>query len=303
MQRYSPLQSGDTIGIAAPASPFDKELFQKGREVLERLGFKVFFFDHIFSEERYFAGDDERRAQELSDLFRDPQIKAIMFARGGYGSQRIIPLLDRAFIQKHPKPVVGFSDMTSLLTWLHQLCRIPIFYGPVLTQLGRSADPFTIEHLQRALMSKDPLGKMPLEDTKTLKPGKASGKFVGGCLSLLSTSMGTAHEIDLKNTILFFEDIDEKVIALDRMIIQLKQSGKLSNVQGIVIGTLKPREGEKHDVKQMLKEIFSDFKGPIVVDVPAGHDDHFVTLPLGIEATLAASATEVSLTMTQGSFG
>lgn len=132
------LKPGDTIGIAASSSPFDRALFTKGIHALEHLGFKPRHRRDIFDQNRYFAGSDGRRADEFMELLADKSIAAVMFARGGYGSQRVIPLLDEATIHAHQKPVIGFSDMTALLTFLQQSAQLPTFYGPVITQLGES---------------------------------------------------------------------------------------------------------------------------------------------------------------------
>lgn len=280
------LQKGDTVGIAAPASPFNKEWFQKGVDLLEKLGFEVHYRDDIFSQERYLAGSDERRAEELIELFANPKIKAIFFARGGYGSQRVIPYLDMKRIRKNPKPTIGFSDLTALLTFLRQEGDIPTLYGPVMTQLGNKATKRTKESLYWHLTQKKPLEPLPLEASQILKEGKTRGNLVGGCLSLITSSMGTSYELNTKDSILFFEDAGEKVYALDRMLTQLKNAGKFKNVKGIIIGTLEPKTEEPHSMKAMLEKIFEDFSGPIITHFPAGHTEDFVSLPLGTSVTI-----------------
>lgn len=280
------LQKGDTIGIAAPASPFNKEWFQKGTDLLKKMGFEIHYREDIFSEERYLAGSDERRAEELIELFANPKIKAIFFARGGYGSQRVIPYLDMKRIRKNPKPTIGFSDLTALLTFLRQEGEIPTLYGPVMTQLGNKASERTKESLYWHLTQKKPLEPIPLEASQILKGGKTRGNLVGGCLSLITSSMGTSYELNTKNSILFFEDAGEKVYALDRMLTQLKNAGKFKNVKGIIIGTLEPKREEPHSMKAMLGKIFEDFSGPIITHFPAGHTEDFVSLPLGTSVTI-----------------
>lgn len=288
MSKLKALQKGDAIGIAASASPFDKNEFKKGVKVLEEMGFNVYYRKDVFDQSRYLAGSDERRAEELMELFSNSKIRAILFARGGYGSQRIIPLLNSQILTKYKKPIVGFSDVTALLTYLRQNFSIPTYYGPVVTMLGKKSDNLTRECLLSALTTKDPLGEMPLGKAAVLKPGETQGKFVGGCLSLINSSIGTNYDLDTKDSVLFIEEVGEKIYVLDRMLTQLKNAKKFEGVKGIVFGSIILREGENYDVRTMILDVLSDFKGPIVMDYPAGHANSFVTLPLGVEVLLTA---------------
>ena len=295
MKKARALQKGDTIGIAAPASPFDRNEFKKGVKTIEEMGFSVYHRDDIFDQTRYLAGSDNRRAKELMELFTNSKVHAILFARGGYGSQRIIPLLDKELIQHHPKPIVGFSDVTALLTFLRQECHLPTFYGPVVSMLGKGCEPMTREHLMLALMTPGPLGKIPTGSANVLKPGNAVGKLVGGCLSLINSSMGTPYELRTEDSILFIEEIGEKVYVLDRMLTQLKNAHKLEHVRGILFGSLVTLQGEPHDPHAMLNDVLADFQGPVIVDFPAGHTQTFVTLPLGAELEMNAIIGEKPL--------
>ncbi len=273
------IKKGDCIGIAASSSPFDKTLFLKGVQVLKKMGFQVHFRRDIFSKQGYLAGSDKRRVEELTGLITNKKIKAVFFARGGYGSQRIIPYLNPKLLRKHRKPIVGFSDVTALLTFLRQKAGFPTIYGPVITQLGNKPHRRTIESLKT-------VPTISLKGCKILKRGKAKGKLVGGCLSLIVSSLGTPYALETKNKILFFEDTDEKTYALDRMLTQLKNAGALKSVRGILIGTLAPAKGDPHSIVAMLKERFKDFKGPVVFGIPSGHTKDFVSLPLGKTVSL-----------------
>ncbi|MBI4211338.1 MAG: LD-carboxypeptidase [Deltaproteobacteria bacterium] len=295
-----PSTIGHTIGIAASASPFDRKEFDAGVDQLRSLGFKVWFDERIFAKERYFSGSDAARAQLLMDLFENSDISAIMFARGGYGSSRIIPLLDKKRIKKFRKPVIGFSDVTTLLLWLRQECDVPTFYGPVITQLGRATSKATLQSLGNVLMNNHHHA-IDLQGAEILKKGVARGRLTGGCLSLIISSLATPYEIDTKKSILFFEDTGEKVYALDRMVTQLKHAGKLSSVAAILVGTVSPRESEPHDLRTMLLDVFSDFTGPLIMNVPAGHGDPFITLPLGAEVEVDARGTLPQLAIVQRS--
>jgi len=303
MKHARPLKKGDTIGIAAPSSPFDKGDFKRGVQMLENLGFNVYHRKDIFDQNRYLAGTDRRRADELMELFQNKKIHAVMFARGGYGSQRIIRLIDPEVVRSHPKPVIGFSDITALLTYLRQTCNVPTMYGPVLTMLGKHKEDVTADRLAAALTSEDALGSLPVGDAKIYRPGSAEGVLVGGCLSLISTSIGTPYELQADNALLFIEEIGEKMYAIDRMITQLKNTKILENVSGIVIGSIVPEEGEVYDLEAILDEVLDDFKGPIITDFPSGHTHPFITLPLGITMKIEAEGGKPILTATGRVFG
>ncbi len=282
------LKAGDVIGIAAPASPFDRAKFMKGVHALEHLGFRAIYQKDIFDQNRYLAGTDKRRASELEELFLNREVSAVMFARGGYGSQRIIPLLDQTSLSRHAKPVIGFSDLTALLTFLRQSCGMPTLYGPVLTQLGAAKGEEEGKALLRALCTKGSLEAMPSGGLSIIRAGTACGAVVGGCLSLINSSIGTPYELKTEGAILFIEEINEKVYVLDRMLTQLKNSGALTQARGILFGSIIPPPEEPHHVEQMIADVLSDFEGPVVTGFPAGHREGFVTLPMGVEARLTA---------------
>lgn len=293
MKEIHALKAGDTIGIAAPSSPFDRAKFMKGVHVLERIGFKVFYRKDIFDQSRYLAGTDNRRAEEFIELLKMRDVAAVMFARGGYGSQRIIPLLNADEIKEHPKPVIGFSDITPLLAYLRQNCGLPTFYGPVVTQLGAAKGNITADCLFKAITTKGPIGVAYSDGSRVLSAGEAKGPLVGGCLSLINSSIGTPYELKSEGAILFIEEINEKVYVLDRMLTQLKNSGVLSKSKGLVFGSILPPGDEPYDVESMIKDVLSNYEGPVVTNFPAGHIDGFVTLPMGAEAELSAQLGEL----------
>lgn len=301
MKKARALKSGDTIGIAASASPFNRQLFLKGTSALKRLGFNTFYRHDIFDQNRYLAGTDQRRAEEFMELVQNRDISAIMFARGGYGSQRVITRLDPVILSNSPKPVIGFSDLTALLTFLRQRAGFPTFYGPVVTHLGKAKEETTNVSLLRALTSPTPLGQMPMGSAKTLKEGAAKGRVVGGCLSLINSSIGTPYELDADGCILFIEETREKVYVLDRMLTQLKNNGMMGKTKAIIFGSIIPLEDEPHSIETMITDVLSDFHGPVVIDYPAGHVDDFVTIPFGAEAEVVAEAgKKPSLSYTMG---
>lgn len=277
------------IGIAASSAVFSKEKFLKGVEVLHQLGFDVLYSTDIFRAHGYLAGTDERRAEELSCLLNDPDVDAVMFARGGYGMQRILENLDLSSFKRHQKLVIGYSDVTPLLSKLTNM-GIPTVYGPVMTGLAH-ADQRTKIALKNILNGKIEKN-IKIDKPVIIKPGKARGKLVGGCLTMLTTSIGTSYELDAHGAILFLEDVGEKIYRYDRFLTQLKNSGKLKNVKGIVFGYMGLDGKEKQkDLWKVCAEVLSDFKGPVVAGLKTGHGLPFISLRLGVKYELSVGKT------------
>lgn len=293
------LQKGDLVAIAAPASPFNRKLFIAGVKKLRELGFEVTFRKDIFEKERYLAGSDQRRAEELNQFFADQKVKAIFFARGGYGTQRILPLLDASLIKASPKIIVGYSDITALHLWLHHHGIGGSFYGPTVARHFQSAPKKTIELLINSITSAAPLGKIASNGARALKHGTAEGTLQGGCISLITSSIGTPYEPITDGTILFLEDVNEPIYKYDRMLTQLKATGKLRGVKSIIFGSLSVQKGEnKSWLDKMLKDVLADFPGPIITDFPTGHFDLkklFVTLPFGIKARIETDPVKLEI--------
>ncbi|EKD42775.1 MAG: hypothetical protein ACD_73C00024G0001 [uncultured bacterium] len=282
------LKAGDIIGIAAPASPFDPEEFHKGVDTLKQMGFQVYYRPDIFERKNYLAGSDQRRVEELKELFLNPEIKAIFFARGGYGMMRLLPHFKKEFVPILPKIILGYSDITSLLLHLLDAKKWITFYGPVVAKdLGTNIDQTTYDSLLETITSSKTLKPFSSSEIVTLKSGTANGVLTGGCLSLIVASLGTPYEIDTKDKILFMEDINEKPYAVDRMLTQLKLAGKLAQTKGIICGSF-VNGGNTDYIREAIEDVLSDFEGPIVFNFPAGHGATKITLPLGIKVTLDA---------------
>lgn len=293
MIKISPLKPGDTIGIAAPASHFDKEAFLSGVKNLKEMGFKVVYREDIFEKERYLAGTDERRASELIDLLQNKNINAILFARGGYGMMRLIPYLEKIQLEASPKIVLGYSDITTLLIYLMQKLNWVTFYGPVVAKDMSHFNDDTKKYFLNAVSSTKALGPFHFPETETIQQGIAEGILTGGCLSLVVSTLGTPFEIDTKNKILFLEDINEKAYSVDRMLTQLKLAGKLDHVRGILCGTFENGGNTEH-IGEAIADVLKDKKIPILTHFPAGHSKIKVTLPLGISVCLDATNKTVS---------
>jgi muramoyltetrapeptide carboxypeptidase len=229
--RPVPLEKGDLIAVAAPAGPFDRKKFHHGVFLLKKAGFGMAMRKDITVRRDYLAGDDRRRAAELNEALAAP-FSALLFARGGYGCQRIAPLLNYAKSKFHPKIVMGSSDLTVVLIHLWKKYGLPSYYGPMVAP--HLTEPKTVQRVGRALMDPAFFDRQPLVAKAALKGGTAAGTLVGGCLSLVIATLGTPWELDTRGRILFLEDTNEEPYAVDRMLTQLEQAGKLKGVKGLV---------------------------------------------------------------------
>lgn len=284
-----PLKPGDSVAIAAPGAC----LTQEGREylgravsTLEGLGFSVKTTPNPYRKNHYFAGEDPERAEELMALFSDPKVRAIFCARGGYGSQRIIPFLDPHVIRNNPKVLVGSSDITALLIYLMEQCHLVPFHGPnVATRQFLEGDAKRTQASLKETLDLGKPGEIPF--CRPLKAGIRKGKIKGGCLSLLVTTIGTAYEIDLRGAILFVEDSNEPPYRIDRMLTHMRHAGKLEQIEGLVLGEMvacQDRDGM--DLESVILDLFHDQEIPIIIGFPSGHGQMNLTIPLGVDVTL-----------------
>jgi muramoyltetrapeptide carboxypeptidase len=294
------LKEGSLIGLAAPASsPNDPSSLQRGQRTLQQLGFRVKLGRHLLDSRGYLAGPDEARAEDLNELFADPEVEAVFSIRGGYGAARLLPLVDLTLLADHPKVFLGYSDITALQLAIHREIGLVTFYGPMVTT--DMAGDFSGEDRDRLLQvitqARPP---KPIdtaaggEDPLVVRPGRAEGVLVGGCLSVLVSQLGTPYMPDLDGAILFLEDIGEEPYRLDRYLTQLRLSGKLDRVAGLALGEFvdcEPRkERSSFPTSLRLQEVFQDLLGDIGVPVLAGlgfgHGQRKATLPLGVRAAI-----------------
>ncbi len=279
----SRLKPGDTIGIVAPAGPYDRELFSRGVRILEEMGFEVYVPDGLLDARAYLAGTDKHRAEMVNRLFADQSTKAIVCARGGYGSLRILHLLDYDTIAKNPKIFLGFSDITALLTVLFDRCGLVTFHGPVVTSLA-DAGELTKQSLLQTVSSGH---RLEIEVSKgiTVKPGAGAGILGGGNLNTLCHLVGTPFAPSFANKILFLEDRAEAPYRIDRMLMQMKLAGCFQGLAGMVLGSFEDC-GPLQDILTIIKDLFGDYQIPIIAGLEAGHGNTNMTLPMGLEATL-----------------
>lgn len=277
------LKPGDTIGIVAPAGPFDSEKFMKGKTVLESMGFQTFFDEGIFQKHGFLAGTDIQRTDQLNRLFADPTVQAIACARGGYGSIRILSFLDFETIKKHPKIFLGFSDISALLSVLYEQCGLVTFHGPVVTTLAKATEK-TIMAMKTALTSDASLELTP-EDGKVIKPGVCSGLVAGGNLTTLCHLVGTPYAPNFKGKILLLEDVGEMPYRIDRMLTQMKLAGCFNGIAGLILGVFEEC-GHLNEIVEIFNNIFENANIPILAGFGMGHGEHNLTIPMGLGATL-----------------
>ena len=286
-----PLRSGDRIGIIAPASPFDRGLFEEGVSVLESLGFSVSVSQDLFMKDRYLAGSDLHRADLVNRLFVDETIDGIFCARGGFGTMRMLEHLDFGSIRENPKVLVGFSDITALLSAIYANCRLVTFHGPVVTFL-RDASRQTLDALYAALTFEGDL-KVRAEDGMTVFSGSATGPVTGGNLTTLCHLIGTPFQPRYRGHILFLEDLGEAGYRIDRMLTQMKLAGCFDEIVGLFLGSFEGC-GSISDIITILKDIFSSNPIPIAAGFNIGHGTNHHTIPLGLPAILDADEPSLS---------
>jgi muramoyltetrapeptide carboxypeptidase len=278
------------IGIVAPASPFQKEELEQGLEILRHMGFRVRLADGLFDVHGYLAGEDARRAAQLMEMFQDASVDAIMCARGGYGCMRILPLLDYHLIRRHPKPFIGFSDITALHQAFRMLGGMVTFHGPVVCTL------FKDEELSRSSLLETLSGQMPAAvsdaQMRSILPGAAEGRLTGGNLTVLCHLLGTPFAPSFDGAILFIEDCGEALYRIDRMLTHMKLSGCMEGLAGIALGSFK-NCGDEADICNLVRQQFEARAIPIVAGLSAGHAQKNVTLPLGIQVRLDADMAKL----------
>lgn len=279
------LRPGDTIGVVAPAGPFERKLFSQGLSTLEAMGFQICVPKEIFEKTGYLAGDDAHRAQLVNRLFKDPAIHAIVCARGGFGSLRILPRLDFDAIRENPKIFMGFSDITALLTAITTLGGLVSFHGPVVTTLANALKN-TRDALSAAILSDAPL-EVQSANGVVIRAGRAQGPVIGGNLTTLCHLLKTPFEARFKNHILLLEDRGEALYRIDRMLFQMKLAGCFEGIAGLVLGSFEGC-GSLEDVFQVFEEHFKDIPVPILAGFDVGHGEQNLTIPIGLDATLDA---------------
>ena len=293
LRKARALRPGDTIGIAAPAGPVDEDALEAGEQLIRGLGFEPRRGEGVTARQGYLAGDDGRRAAELTALAADPDVHGILCARGGYGCHRIVSKLDAGVFRKAAKPLVGYSDVTTLLLWQRRRVGLIGVHGPMLDR-GESKPGEDHRELARALTG---VGDTMRWSGETWVGGWREGRLTGGSLSLVVASLGTSWEIDTRDGILLLEEVGEAPYRIDRMLQQLLAAGKLAGLAGIGIGEMKDCEptSDGPSARDVMREILTPLGVPTVVGLPFGHGESNRPWPHGGRAAIDAERGEVEL--------
>ena len=302
MIRPKPLFPGARVALVAPASAVPEEKLEPALSYVRSLNLEPVVYPSCYFSNRdgYLAASDTQRAKDLNDAFADPAIDGIWCIRGGYGSHRILPLLDSDMIQKNPKWFGGYSDVTALHTFFNQICGFETYHC-TMPSTEPNPDDFTLKYLKAALFGSlsGELSVPEGQNPKTLVGGKASGMLCGGNLSLLAASLGTPWEIDTRGKILFLEDIGEKTYRVDSMLTQLRNAGKFRDAAGILLGAWTDCPPEYPEKTLLLPEIFAQLivpaGKPTVMDMACGHVLPTLSLPMGRNCILDADTCTITL--------
>lgn len=300
------LQPGDTVGLITPATfVSDPDTLAKAERTIKHFGWRAKWGKYVAKKSGYFGSPVNERLDDLHAMFRNPEVKAVFCVRGGYGTQHLLDRIDYDLIRRNPKIFAGYSDITALHLAIHKHTGLVTFHSPVPVS---AFTEYTQQHFVKAVTATAPLGALtnppesnklrPEHTLRTIKPGKATGRLIGGNLTLISTLMGTPYEPDTRGAILFLEDVGEQPYRIDRMLTQLRLSGKLQQAAGIVWGECadctpsdyKPFVAAGFSLGEVVDAMFAELKIPVLAGLTIGHTDDQLTLPLGLMATLDAEA-------------
>jgi muramoyltetrapeptide carboxypeptidase len=288
------LRKGDLIALISPASaPSSHEKIEKGVQYLESLGYRVRVGKHVMAQHGYLAGTDDQRAQDLNEMILDSKVKAIFALRGGYGTPRLLGMVNYKALRRHPKIIVGYSDITALQMAVLRKVGLVTFSGPmVAVEMWNSIDPYTEEHFWRIVTSTKRIGRLDNPADEPLRahhPGKAEGRLVGGNLSLLISLFGTSYVPELRQAILVLEEVDEAPHRVDRMLAQLSNSSSLNKIAALLLGRFTdcvPADASKPHltIEQVLAEFVTRVHCPVLANLQYGHIPKKLTIPFGVRA-------------------
>ena len=288
------ISKGDTIGLVAPAGPlYQKSKFTAGVRFLEKKGFRLKYNSRLLNARGYLAGSDQERADEFNSLWADPEVKALVAARGGYGCLRLLDLINMRQIRQNPKILIGFSDLTVLLAAIYKKTGLVTYHGPVVTTLAGIDRKSQASFLN--ILAGKPLDLISPAGLKILKKGKAEGILLGGNLTTLVHMMATPYEIPWNQAILFLEDVGESPYRLDRFLTHLNRAGRLQKIKGLILGTFSDEDGKgiKNDwqasVNKRVLELLHHQNIPIWTNFPVGHTGKNLTMPIGTPVTMDSS--------------
>ena len=286
-----------TIGVISPSYWIDKHILEQASKIFTDRNYKLVFGKSIHSKNGQFAGNAKIRAEDIHTMFLDSRIDAIVCARGGYGANKVIPLLDYELIKNNPKIFMGYSDITAYLLSITQRTKLITFHGPMLTTYKNGFEEYSYNQMINILSGKKKIDLLSSNKMKPhiLKKGTAAGSLWGGNLTLVINRLGTNDQINTKNSILFLEDINEYYYSFERMLIHLQKAGVFDNITGLIVGELINMKDEDVPFGKSTDDIVMDICGkkdfPIVTNFPCGHGTHQTTLPISLPVELQAGSS------------
>ena len=291
------LKKGDWIGITCPAGYLERKKAQKCIDTLQKWGYQVLIGKTLESRSKnYFSATDEERTEELQAMLDAPEIKAILCGRGGYGLSRIIDQLDFRKFKKNPKWIMGFSDITLMHCHLHAKYKISSMHAPMAAAYNDGENKY-IQSIKDVLSGN--VTRYPIKPSKYNRPGSAKGQLVGGNLAMITHAIGSVSELNTKNKILFIEDIGEHLYQIDRMLMQLKRSGALKKIAGLIVGHFSDMKDTVRpfgkSIETIITEHVSGFNYPVCFGFPAGHEKENLALKIGATYTLDVGKKSVKL--------
>lgn len=295
LNKPAKLRPGSRIGVVALAGCVEPDALSNGIEVIRNRGFEVELPSRILESKGYLAGDERNRADDLINFFERDDINAIFCARGGFGSAQILPYLMLSDFSPDPKIFAGYSDITMLLNWLNRRFGMVTFHAPMVAmELAHGLNGRSEEAFWGLLTGEKSQWRVELG--AVIRPGKAEGEMMGGCLSVVVTTLGTPYEIETDGKLLFLEDVGERPYRIERMLTHLKMAGKLDHLAGLLFGDFTNCEGEgPRSVLQIIGEMFAQAPYPVVTGMPAGHGNEHITLPFGVRMILDGNTGSLSL--------
>ncbi|MEO3817150.1 LD-carboxypeptidase [Plantactinospora sp. B24E8] len=292
--RPAALRPGDTVLLVSPSGPTRPERVARGVELLTSWGLRPVLAPNAYARHGYLAGDDALRAADLNAAFADPTVRGVLCTRGGYGAQRVVDMIDMAAVRRDPKVVAGFSDITALQLALWRGARLATVHGPGAAWLDERTPAASAESLRTALMNPEPVrvSRVDTEETASVHvPGTATGPLLGGNLCLLVSSLGTPDMPDLTGAVLLVEDVAEPPYKVDRMLTHLRRAGVLAKLAGVAVGQFtRCADNWAVGVADVLAERLGDLGVPVLGGLPIGHGVGQLTVPVGVPATLDATA-------------
>ena len=290
MRKALPLRKGGVIAVCAPGGPVDASRLNRGIARLAAAGFVPEIADGVLASEGYFAGGDAHRASQVEWALTLPEARAVMAARGGYGTARILPLIDWKKAVRRRKLVVGFSDLSAVLSFLSTRLGFPCLHGPMAAaDLAGRFDRAALDAFARLAAGEVSPKESWGDPTFRVRGGAAEGVLSGGCLSVITALLGTPYEPDFRGALLFLEDVGEPAYRLDRMLTQWVHSGRLSGIAGILVGRMAPARGESEEgILRVFHDAGQRLAVPVRYGFPAGHEGKNVALPFGVRARIDA---------------